>query len=447
MRLGAIAAFLPLFATYAAEPSFTKDVQPILQRSCQGCHAPNMKQSDLDVTTFAALAAGGKKGPAIKPGAPADSLLLKYVAGELQPRMPMGQPALPPGQVEVLRSWIAAGAKNDGAPEAALPTGPIRYTQPPVITALAYSPDGAVIAVSANHEVLLTPAAGNAPPRRLVGRSERILSLAFSQDGATLLAAGGTPARFGEVQIWDARKGALLHSVALTNDTVFGASLSPDGTTIAAGGADNTVRILDARTGKELHKIGNHEDWVLATVFGKDGKRIVSAGRDRAAKLTDTATGAFLENVNLLRGELFAIARHPQKDVVVIGGDDRIPYMYLMDRPKNMKIADDTTMIRQFERQKGPIAALAWSPDGRSIAVAGASPEVNIYDAETGAKTATCKGHSAGIYTLAWSPDSQTLATGGFDGQVRLYEAKTGRAVREFIPVPLETSSLAGRTQ
>jgi WD40 repeat protein len=450
MRLGSIAVFLPLITAFAAEPSFVKDVKPILQRSCQGCHAPNAKMSDLDVTTHAALQAGGKRGTPWKPGAPAaESILIKYVTGEIQPRMPMGQPALPADQIDILRAWIAAGAKDDSElqNEPKLPAGPIRYTQAPVINALAYSPDGSTIAISANHEILLTTATGSAPPRRLVGRSERILSLAFSPDGATLVAGGGTPARFGEVQVWDARKGALLHSIPLTADTVFGASLSPDGKTIAVGCADNTVRIFDAATGKELHKIGNHEDWVFATVFGMDGKRIVSAGRDRAAKLTDTASGAFLENINMLRGELYAIARHPQKDVVVIGGDDRIPYMYVMDRPKNMKIADDTTMLRQFERQQGAVAALAWSPDGRSIAVAGASPEVNIYDAETGAKTATCKGHAAGIYTLAWSPDSQTLATGGFDGQVRLYEANSGRTVREFIPVPLETSSLNGRPQ
>ena len=183
-----------------------------------------------------------------------------------------------------------------------------------------------------------------------------------------------------------------------------------------------------------MFKIGNHENWVLGTVFGIDGKRIVSVGRDRAAKLTDATSGAFLENVNLLRGELAAIARHPAKDIVVIGGEDRTPYIYMMDRPKNMKIADDTTLIRKLERQAGAIAALAWSPDGTRIAVAGMSPEVTIYDADSGKRVAACKGHSAGIYTVAFSPDGQTLATGGFDGQVRLYHADDGRVGESFHP-------------
>ncbi|HYM11783.1 MAG TPA: WD40 repeat domain-containing protein, partial [Bryobacterales bacterium] len=335
-----------------------------------------------------------------------------------------------------------AGAKDDTPPEAreALGAGkPVVYTQPPVLTALAFSPDGKTLAVSAYREIVLHSPDGSAAPRRLAGVSERLLSLAFSKDGSTLAAGGGTPARFGEIQIWDVAAGTLRRSVMISNDTVFGASLSPDGARIAAGCTDNTVRIIDASSGAELHKVSTHENWVLGTVFSVDGKQIVSVGRDRAAKLTDAASGAFLENINLLRGELAAVARHPSKNVVVIGGEDRTPYVYQMERPKNMKIADDSTLIRKLDRQNGAIFALAWSPDGRRIAVAGAAPEVNIYDADTGQRIAACKGHTAGIYTVAFSADSNVLATGGFDGQVRTYEAGSGKLLHAFTPVPITT--------
>ena len=209
---------------------------------------------------------------------------------------------------------------------------------------------------------------------------------------------------------------------------------------IAAGATDNSVRLIETSTGKELQKIGNHENWVLSTVFGVDGKRVVSVSKDRAAKLSDTASGGFLENVNLLRGELQAIARHPSKDIVVIGGDERIPYMYVMDRPKVMKIADDTTLVRKFPRQDGVIAALAWSGDGKKIAVAGLSPQVNIYDADTGKPVAICTGHKAGIYAVAFNPAGDRVATGGFDGHVRIYNSASGELLKDFVPVPLLVS-------
>jgi WD40 repeat protein len=417
-------------AAFGADPSYFRDIKPVLQRQCQGCHQPNLKSSDLDLTTFDGLAKGGKRGPAIP-------LLVKYLTGEMKPQMPLGQPALAADAIDSVKSWIAAGAKDDTPAEAGADK-PIVYTQAPVITALAFSPDGRWIAVSGNRETLVHAVDGSAPMRRLAGLSERILSLAFSADGKLLVTGGGTPARFGEIQVWDTAAGKLLRSVVLTGDTVFGVSISPDGSRIAAGCADNTVRIVETATGKELHKMGAHENWVLGSVFGVDGKRIVSVGRDRAAKLTDAATGGFLENVNLLRGELSAVARHPDKDIVVIGGEERVPYIYIMDRPKVMKIADDTTLIRKLERQNGAIAALAWSADGRKIAVAGAAPEVNVYDAETGARISAAKGHAAGIYTVAFSPDSATVAAGGFDGTVRVYDAASGQLKKEFVPVPLE---------
>jgi len=370
------------WAAAAADVSYSREIRPILQRHCQGCHQPNVKSSDLDLTTYEGLMRGGKGGRPVRPGAPEQSLLVDYLSGERRPQMPMGLPPLAADQIDLIRRWIQQGAQDDTPAEARdsiAPDKPISYTLPPVITSLAFSPDGSLLAVSGYREVLLIPAGASLPAKRLVGMSERIQSLAFSPDGALLVAAGGTPARFGEVQFWDVRAGKMLRSVTLTGDTVFGASLAPDGSKAAVGCADNTVRILDTATGAELHRIGNHENWVLGTVFSRDGARLVSVGRDRAAKLTDVASGAFLENINLLRGELAAVARHPAQDVVVIGGEDRIPYVYLMDRPKNMKIADDTTLVRQLERQEGAIFALAWSPDGRLIAVAGASPEVNLY--------------------------------------------------------------------
>jgi WD40 repeat protein len=439
--VAAVSAVSPLYA----EPSYFRDVRPMLQRQCQGCHQPNSLMSGLDLTTFEGFQAGGKRGSPYRAGAPDESVVIKYLTGELKPQMPLGQPPLKAEEIELVRAWIKDGAKDDTPPEARQTVRldePVSYSQPPVTTALAFSPDGSTLAVSGYREVLLIPADANTPRARLVGLSERIQSVVFSRDGRILMASGGTPAQFGEVQFWDLKTAKLARSVTLTGDTVFGGSLSPDGSLAAVGGADNTVRIVEVATGKELHRIGNHENWVLSTVFGVDGKRVVTVGRDRAAKLTDTGSGAFLENVNLLRGELTAVARHPSQDIVVVGGEDRVPYVYVMDRSKNMKIADDTTLIRKLERQQGVISALAWSPDGRQIAVAGASPEVVIYDAETGKRVAACTGHPAGIYAIAYTPDSAKIATGGFDGTVRIYNTATGEKLREFVPVPLEVSSV-----
>ena len=438
MRWALLATWLiaiPLLA--AEEPSYTRDVRPILDKSCTSCHQPASKQSDLDLTTYAGFRAGGRRGPAFAAGSPEQSLVIQFITAAVTPAMPFGQAPLAANEIATISAWIKAGAKDDSPSDSASREAAV-YHQPPVITALRFSPDGQMLAVSGNREVLLHRADGSGLLKRLPGNADRILSIAFSADGSLMIAGGGTPARFGEIQFWDPREGRLLRAAEATSDTVFGASLSPDASKVAVGCADNTVRAFDTATGKELYKISTHENWVLGTTFGIDSKRLVSVGRDRAAKLIDAGAGQFLENVNQMHGELAAVARNPKADQIVIGGEDRIPYIYRMDRPHNMKVGEDAALIRQLAAQDGAIFALDWSSDGTRVAVAGAGPSVNIYDADTGSPLASCKGHTAGIYAVAFSPDGTHLAAGGFDGQVRLYRAKDCTLEKGFVPVPLD---------
>jgi WD40 repeat protein/mono/diheme cytochrome c family protein len=432
-------------AAQDAPVSYYNDVQPIIQLSCQGCHHPGAKMSGLVLTEYEGILQGGQKhGPSLKAGDAAQSPILAYLTGKNEPRMPMGGDALPDEQIALFRRWIEQGAVDDtpaSAQGAQVPTEPPVYQQPPVINAIAYSPDGALLAVGGYKEILLHKADGWAIEARLLGKSDRILSLGFTPDGKTLVAVGGTPARLGEVQIWNVASREMTRSVTATNDTLFGGSISPDGKYVAFGAADNTLRAVEIETGKELFKAGHHEDWVLGTIYGTDGKRIVSVGRDRAAKLADASNGAFLENVNLLRDILYAIARHPRRDYVLIGGEDRIPYLYTMDRSRALKIADDSTLVRKFEEQQGRIMALAFSPDGSRIAVGGLSAEIAVYNTETGERVATCAGDESGVFVLRFRPDGKQLAAAGFDGHLRLYDPASGKLAKEFVPVPLESKA------
>jgi WD40 repeat protein len=160
--------------------------------------------------------------------------------------------------------------------------------------------------------------------------------------------------------------------------------------------------------------------------------------------LIDASSGAFIENVNLLRDSLTTIARHPRRDWVVIGGQDRTPYLYRMDRPRAMRIADDSTLIRQFAKQDGPILSVAFSPDGSKIAVGAEVGPVRVYDAETGDLVASCSGHQGGIYSVQFVPDGSSVVAAGFDGQIRFFSLK-GELQLAYIPVPIGAGQVATR--
>ncbi len=452
-----------------SEVSYYKDVRRIFQQHCQGCHQPAKPQGGYVMTSYAdLLKKGDHERPGIVPGHAEQSMVVEQILPQKdkKPAMPKGKDALSAADVALIRKWIAAGAKNDTpkTQERVVDAEhPPVYTLSPDLSCVAYSPDGKLLAVSGYHEVLLHKGDGSGLVARLVGESERIESIAFSPDGKRLAVAGGSPGRFGEIQVWDVAKRKLRLSVSITFDTVYGVSWSHDGDKLAFGCADNTVRAIDSTSGKQVLYQGAHDDWVLGTVFSKDSTYLVSIGRDRSMKLTEVQTQRFIDNVTsitpgALKGGLLAVARNPVKrdtkvtntakgtdqsekwyDELLIGGDDGVPRLYKMHRTTKRVIGDDANKIREYEKMPGLVYALGFSADG-SLFAAGSSldgkGELRVYQTADGKVVSKLTGIGP-IYSVSFRPDGQIVASAGFDGVVRLSDAKTGKVVKEFIPVPL----------
>ena len=254
-----------------APVSYHSQIVPILKRSCQGCHHPGDPNADLIVTTYADLKRGGMAGEAIIPGKPDDSLIIELISGE-EPAMPQNMEPLSPEEVELFRRWILEGATDDTPAEVDdLGEGnyPV-YTVPPVVTALAYSPDGSTLAVSGVREVLLYDTVNFELKARLVGKARRIESLTYTADSKILGMAGGSAAQFGEVQLWDTATNTLIKAMRSSYDTIYGLSFSPDASRVAFGCSDQTVRVVSVEDEKELIKFDNHSDWVFGTIFSTD---------------------------------------------------------------------------------------------------------------------------------------------------------------------------------
>ncbi|HAL70889.1 MAG TPA: hypothetical protein DCP71_03860 [Verrucomicrobiales bacterium] len=466
--------------------SFYKHIRPILQANCTGCHQPAKAKGDYVMTDFAKLLAGGEEGNAIVPGKPEESNLLKVSTPNAEGKVempPKGDP-LHETQVALIKRWVSEGAKDD-TPASAMAhydmEHPPVYVTAPAVTSMEYSPDGTLLAVAGYHEVLIHKADGSGIVTRLVGLAERIQKLAWSPDGSKILVAGGSPAREGEIQVWDVAKKKLELSKSLTFDTLYGASWSPDGTFIAVGCADNGLRAFEATTGKETLFMGGHSDWVLDTVWSTDGKFIASCGRDMSVKLTEVETQRFVDNITsitpgALKGGVQALVRHPLRNEILIGGTDGMPAIYRMERITKRVIGDNANLIRKFPLMQGRIFGVDFAPDGKRIA-AGASHEgtgqVNIYasdydstmpdEVKTIVETRSGAGKAledwivkdvkliasvpmptGGIFTVSFSPDGQTVAAAGQDGRIRLIESATGKIAKEFVSVPLvENKALA----
>ena len=436
--------------------SYYKDVRPIFQQHCQGCHQPAKAQGGYVMTGFADLLKKSDKDVAgVIPGQPDKSGVYQQITpqGGKPPAMPRQSDPLSGRDVAVIKKWIEQGATDDTPASAKTKLvdvdNPPVYSLPPVITGLAYSPKGEYLAVGGYHEVLVHKGDGTGLVARLIGLSERIESVAFSPDGKWLAVAGGDPGRVGEIQLWDVAKKKLKFSLPITFDTVYGVSWSPDGTLISFGGADNSVRAIEAETGKQVVFQGAHSDWVLDTVFSVKGTHLVSVSRDMSMKLTEVKTERLEDNITsitpgALKGGLQSVDRHPTKDELVIGGADGTPKIYQMFRTKARMIGDDFNLIRAFPALPGRLFAVRFSPDGNRI-VAGSSNdgkgEARVFNAADAKLVSTLQGERGPIYALAYQPDGKAIASAGFDGTVRINNPDDGKLIREFVPVPLSVKT------
>ena len=427
--------------------SYYHDVVPVFKRNCNGCHRPGKTKSLLDLTSFTALTKGGKHGDAVKAGDAQGSRLWKNITGD-EPEMPNEGDPLSREEVAIIERWIVQGAKDDTPADAGINklSGPPVYGALPSVSALAWSPDGSVIAVSGYHEVLLHSADGERIVGRLVGYSPSISALAFSPDGKLLATAGGATSEYGEIQLWDVVAQKLLRSIRTSNDTVFGVSFSPDGTRVAVGCADKLVRVFAVADGSEVMKCDNHIDWVFGTAFSNDGAHLVSASRDRAVKLIDVASGHLIDDVNRARDCVQCLARHPREDLVVFGDDKGGIRIHKME-PRGGRLAEgddkENSFVRECERMPGPVHGLAWSADGNLICAACATGEVRLFKAADGKRLASLKGHEGAAFAVAFSPDSTRVATAGYDGRIHLFDTAKGEPIRIFDSVPLTLSAAA----
>lgn len=501
MRFHLVAVAVALFATSSVSRSFADDaavetrkvsyareIEPLFRSNCQGCHQPAIPHGEYVMTDFAKMLIGGETGDvAIVPSKPEASHLLKQIEKvDGKAAMPKKAEPLSDADIELVKRWIAEGAVDDRPPSSATQytsDNPPTYKRLPVVTAVAFSPDGKWLATSGFHEVFLIDTQTWKLAKRLVGLSERIESLNFSPDSTRLAVTGGSPGRMGEVQVWDVAQGNLLLSRQVTFDDIYGGVFSPDGKLIAFGCADKTVRAIDSTTGEpKLHQ-GAHEDWIRACVFNPSGTHLLSAGRDMTVKLTEVATERFIDNVTsitpgALRGGINALAIHPARDEFVVGGADGTPKIYRIFRETARVIGDDANLIRKFPAMNGRIFSVSVNKDGSRFAAVstldGASmirvypydfagpiaddlkaalakpaaertdPEkklVQEHSSKTSEATVAIDLPDVSLYAVAFQPTTNMLAMAGSDGMVRLLNQDTKAIEATFSPIEIATTT------
>jgi hypothetical protein len=419
-------------STWADEPDVVtyREVKAILKSQCFKCHSPEEKRGRLDMTTYGALMRGSTSGPVVVKGNPDESLIYLVITHQEEPRMPPGSPKMPDDRLELIRRWIAAGARErpgDAVPVAAKSssTKPVLTTtamnasspdrteaslvasQPPsakpkpvrptALTALGASRDGARLAVSDQTRVVLFDVGpkGAQPRAALPFPEGEIYVLRYGRDGQTILAAGGKHAESGAAVLFEVDTGRRLGVYGDESDVVLAADLSPDGRLIAIGGARRIVKVYSTLDGRLQQTLKRHTDWVLSGAYSPDGLLLATSDRAGNTFVWESDTGA---EMHALRGHSAAVT------------------------------------------------ALGWHPSGEKLYTAGDDGVVNLWDMHKGTALRSWKAHEKGVLDLAVA-ESGALATVGRDLNLRFWSQKDGEAaepIGAFSDLPGVVAPLAG---
>src|SRR5439155_23547329 len=103
--LSSVCFLLPPTVAMADETA----ARAVIEKRCLACHGP-ARMSDLDLRDREAMLKGGKRGPALIPGNPDGSLLVRVVAGMAEVKMPPGKEVLSREEIDTLRDWVRDGA-------------------------------------------------------------------------------------------------------------------------------------------------------------------------------------------------------------------------------------------------------------------------------------------------------------------------------------------------
>ena len=415
-----------------APPSYARQIKPFLARYCVECHPTMFPDGGLSLDTFKGLMKGGDNGPVVVPGKPDESKIPLVLEGKAKPSMPPKSAKNRPKPEEIahVRAWVAAGAKDDSdSIKVALPDIKPRAAAPAAVTALAYRPDGKLLAAGGYQTVTLLDPGNGDVVGRLPGQTAKVTALAFSRDGKRLAVAGGAAGTAGEVRLYagqpDAQPECILAAHA---DLIQDVAFSPDGKTLATCGYDRLIKLWDVATGKELRTLTDHSDAVYGLCFSPDGRLLASAAADRAVKVWDVAGGRRLYTLGEATDWLYAVVWSPDGRRLAAAGVDKSIRVWEV-------AGDGGRLVHSVFAHEGPVTRLAYAADGSTLYSLSEDRTVKAWDAARMTERRVYAKQPDAVLSLAVRPDHKQIALGRFDGAALLLDEATGKVQSEPLPV------------
>jgi WD40 repeat protein len=273
------------------------------------------------------------------------------------------------------------------------------------VAAVAFSPDGVVVASAGRDEYarLWRPEPGASP--RELRHPEQVQALAFDPSGRLF-----TLSRDGQLWGWDPGVPRCLGSLP-ERAPIRCFALDAEGRRVGTGADDGRIRVHDMARGVLVQVRDADEGTVTCMAFAPGGRRLVSGGSAGPLNVWELEADAATPLIGH-QGAVRRIVFTPAGDALLSAGADGTAREW-----------DASTWApRHAFTHRGGVRDLAVSADGMLVATAGDDGLVNVWGRQPARHLATLRGHRGPATGVAFNATGLRLVSGGEDGTVRVWD-------------------------
>ncbi|WP_345363535.1 serine/threonine-protein kinase [Actinoallomurus liliacearum] len=216
----------------------------------------------------------------------------------------------------------------------------------------------------------------------------------------------------------------LLASMPAGPSEIYTVAFSPDGRTLAAGGADHAVRLWNLADRRLTTTLTGHAYDVFAAAFSPDGRTLAAAGYDGKVLLWSGDGRTRIATLDTHGNGVSALSFSPGGAVLASAGDE-----------VRLWNVTDHRAVATLPAHGESMFTAVFAPRGTTLATAG-TWAIRLWDTARPARSVIVTRLTSLIVGMAFSPDGRTLAAGGYDGRVRLWDVATHRLVAALPDLP-----------
>ncbi|MEP7335321.1 MAG: hypothetical protein ABI717_06025, partial [Actinomycetota bacterium] len=239
----------------------------------------------------------------------------------------------------------------------------------------------------------------------------RVADIVFSRDGKLLVSAGGD----GTARLWRALDGAALR-VFRHRRTVTSVSLSRDGRLLATGSMDGSARVWDLSSAEPLRELPMDAPVSLAR-FSPAGDRVAVVSGTKV-RVFEPLTGRLVRSIDQ-RGTIATIDFSRNGRLLATAGADGTARIWRLDPPG---------LLHELRRHTGRVTDVAFSPHRVLLATASTDATALVWNVARGTLRSNLLGHRNYVNSARFSSDGDFVITASRDGTARVWTAKSGIA-------------------